>query len=154
GTGTILLALIVVAIVPVTVVQAIGGPVPFTAAVATGCAVQTGIVVFVASRSRLRPRHPRIWIARVDGTPPLAARPSVGFRYGTYDLMDLMGAVAGTVGIVVYSGLVQAMRPDEADLRKFLTGFLWLTLAAIIVNSVLHAQDIPQLLSASSSYQF
>ncbi|GEM_PF-4945934 len=154
GTGTILLALIVVAIVPVTVVQVIGVPVPFTAAVATGYAVQTGIVVFVASRWRIQPRDPWIWIALVYGILQLATLLSVGFRYGTYDLMDLMGAVAGTVGIVVYTGLVQAMRPDEADLRKFLTGFLWLTLAAIIVNSVLHAQDIPQLLSASSSYQF
>lgn len=154
GTGTILLTLIVVAIVPVTVVQVIGVPVPFTAAVAAGYAVQTGIVVFVASRWRIQPRDPWIWIALVYGILQLATLLSVGFRYGTYDLMDLMGAVAGTVGIVVYAGLVQAMRPDEADLRKFLTGFLWLTLAAIIVNSVLHAQDIPQLLNASSSYQF
>src|SRR5699024_11939666 len=103
---------------------------------------------------RMRPREPWMWIALVYGSLQWAPLLSVGFRYGTYALMDLMGAVAGTVGIVVYTGLVQAMRPDEADLRKFLTGFLWLTLAAIIVNSVLHAQDIPQLLSASSSYQF
>src|SRR5699024_9181148 len=101
----------------------------FTAAVATGYAVQTGIVVFVASRLRIQPRDPWIWIALVYGILQLATLLSVGFRYGTYDLMDLMGAVAGTVGIVVYTGLVQAMRPDEAGLRRFLTGFLWLRLA-------------------------
>ena len=154
GTGTILLLLIVVAIVPVTVVQVVGVPVPFTVAVAAGYAVQTGIVVFVALRWRIQPRDPWIWIALVYGILQLATLLSVGFRYGTYDLMDLIGAVAGTVGIVVYAGMVQAMRPDEADPRKFLAGFLWLTLAAIVVNLVLHAQDIPQLMSASSSYQF
>src|SRR5699024_8472258 len=95
GTGTILLTLIVVAIVPVTVVQVIGVPVPFTAAVAAGYAVQTGIVVFVASRWRIQPRDPWIWIALVYGILQLATLLSVGFRYGTYDLMDLMGAVAG-----------------------------------------------------------
>ena len=82
GTGTILLALIVVAIVPVTVVQVIGVPVPFTAAVATGYAVQTGIVVFVASRWRIQPRDPWIWIALVYGILQLATLLSVGFQIG------------------------------------------------------------------------
>ena len=75
-------------------------------------------------------------------------------RYGTYDVLDLLGAAAGIIGILVFAGLVQALHPSETDLHTFLGGFLWLTFIAIIVNFVQHASDIPLMFSADSSYQF
>ncbi|WP_309132735.1 O-antigen ligase family protein [Brevibacterium sp.] len=154
GIGAVLILLIAMAIAPVAVVYTFGLPVPFTAAVVAGYAVQMGIVIVMAIHWRIQPQDPWIGIALVYGILQAVTLYSVGVRYGSYDPMDLVGAIAGMIGIVAYAGLFCALRPSERELRTFLAAFLWLTFAAIIVNFALNAPDIPQIFNAGSSYQF
>lgn len=154
GVGGLLLILLLVAIVPVAVVVAFGVPVPFMVAVGIGYMLQLLVIVVAAFHWRVQPRDPWIAIAIVYGIMQATTLVSVGMRYGTYDVLDLLGAAAGIIGILVFAGLVQALHPSEHDLHTFLGGFLWLTFIAIIVNFVQHASDIPLMFSADSSYQF
>lgn len=154
GVGGLLLILLLVAIVPVAVVVAFGVPVPFMVAVGVGYVLQLLVISAVAVHRRVQPRDPWIAIAVVYGIMQATTLVSVGMRYGTYDSLDLLGAAAGIIGVLVFAGLVQALHPSEHDLQTFLGGFLWLTFIAIIVNFVQHARDIPLMFSADSSYQF
>lgn len=154
GIGVALLLLIVAAIVPVIVVYRVGVSVPFAAAVVAGYALQLGIVAMMAVHWRVQPRDPWIWIALVYGLLQILTLSSVSVRYGDYESLDLVGAIAGMICIVVYAGVVRALQPSERELNTFLTGFLWLTVTAIIVNFVLNGRDFPQIFGAGSSYQF
>lgn len=154
GIGITLLLLIAASIVPVAAVHTLAAPVPFTAAVVAGYAVQLAILVLMALHWRIQPRDPWLGIALVYGILQALTLFSVCLRFGDYDPMDLVGAIAGMICIVAYAGLAQSLRPSERELNTFLVGFLWLTLVAIVVNVVLNGTDIPQILGSGSSYQF
>lgn len=152
--GGFLFTLLLTAIVPVAAVVAFRVPAPFMLAVGGGYMLQLVVITIAAFRWRTQPRDPWIAIAVVYGVTQTTTLVAVGIRYGTYDALDLLGAAAGIIGVVVFAGLIQALRPSEHDLHTFLSGFLWLTFVAIIVNFVQHASDIPLMFSADSSYQF
>lgn len=154
GAGVVLLVLLLAAVVPVAAVVAFGIPVPFMAAVGTGYVLQLGVICTAASHWRVAPRDPWIAIAIVYGITQAATLVFVGLKYGTYDPFDLLGAIATIIGVLVYAGLFQALRPSEREMRLFLAGFLWVTVIAIIVNFVRHAHEIPLVLGTDSSYQF
>lgn len=153
GMGLLLAAIVLSAVLPVTLVYTFQAPVPFVMTVALGFLFQIGIFLFMIVHWRVTPSDPWIWIALVYGLSQLATLASTALGQGSYEVIDLVNAGAKSIGVLLFAGVVQSLPVNYAEIQRFLKSFLWLVGIAVAANMVLNFGDFSGILTASSSYE-
>lgn len=153
GMGLLLAAIVLSAVLPVTLVYTFQAPVPFVMTVALGFLFQIGIFLFMIVHWRVTPSDPWIWIALVYGLSQLATLASTALGQGSYEVIDLVNAGAKSIGVLLFAGVVQSLPVNYAEIQRFLKSFLWLVGIAVAANMVLNFGDLSGILTASSSYE-